>query len=170
MYNFDYGDHGNSPNHVTAIVLNLRMFALADKYLIKPLKTLSANKFEGRAATEWQTPAFASAIAEIYSIIPDYEPRLKNIVLHEANNNRSELLSQSHDFKEFREVMRKHAAFAADVSESLTSDKHTTAKTYRCPSQGEVFTVDVPEGVWFGCPAGCYANQALSWWVNCVVR
>ena len=154
MYNFDYGDHGNSPEHVPAIVLNVRMFALADKYFIEPLKTLSAGKFEARAASEWQTLAFASAIAEVYSIIPDHEPRLKRIVLHEVNKHKSELLNQSHDFKEFRKVMRDNAAFAADVSESLTTDKHTTAKTYKCPDQGEVFSVDVPEGVRFGCPDG----------------
>lgn len=169
MYNFDYGDHGNSPDHVTALVLNVRMFALADKYLIESLKTLSADKFEARAAAEWQTPAFASAIAEVYGIIPDHETRLKRVVLHEVNKHKSELFGQSPDFKKFRKVMRDNAAFAADVAECLTADKHTTAKTYKCPSQREVFSVDVPEGVRFGCPAGCYTDQPLSWWQKYIV-
>ena len=46
MYNLDYGDHDSSPNYIAAIVLNVRMSALADQYLIEPLKTLSADEFD----------------------------------------------------------------------------------------------------------------------------
>lgn len=37
MYKLDYGDYSNSQEHVAAIVLDAKVFVVADKYFIKPL-------------------------------------------------------------------------------------------------------------------------------------
>lgn len=81
LYNFDYGDHGNSQEDAAPIVLDVRMFAIADKFAITPLKKLAAKKFAVRADAEWNTAGFAEAIAEVYDIIPAHEDTLERIVV-----------------------------------------------------------------------------------------
>ena len=129
MYHFDYGDYGNSQEHVAAIVLDVRMFALADKYFIAPLKKLSAEKFSKRSETEWDTASFAVAVAEVYEIVPEHEETLRNIVVRVSKEHAKDLLDDSKGYEEFNKVLREKADFAADISVALSAaTSHTSCR------------------------------------------
>jgi len=76
FYKFDYDDCAG-PDDVEPIIRDVRMFAIADKYFIAPLKTLAAEKFAKRAELEWNTDHFANAIAEVCTIVPEHEDALR---------------------------------------------------------------------------------------------
>ena len=170
LYNIDYGDYGNSQEHVAPIGLDVRMFAFADSYFIEPLKNLSARKFTARAQTNWDTPEFTEAIREVYHIVPEHEDTLKKIVIPLVKKHAGDFFDKSKGFEHFYAVLHDEAEFAAHVSEILAPIGATEAKSYKCPSKGEVFTVAVPAGLRFGCPLDCYTDEPESWWAKYLVK
>ncbi|KAF2482715.1 hypothetical protein BDY17DRAFT_165012 [Neohortaea acidophila] len=66
FYHCDYHtpDHGSSSTG--PLVLEVRIYALADKYFIKALRSLAYSKFKSRLRREWSTPALAGALREVY--------------------------------------------------------------------------------------------------------
>lgn len=67
FYHSDYHAGEYAPSNSTPLVLHVRIYALADKYFIKPLRSLAWSKFKSRIRREWHTPAFAAAVCEVYS-------------------------------------------------------------------------------------------------------
>ena len=101
---FDCGNHGNSQADVEPIVVDVRVFAIAEKYFIEPLKKLAANKSAGRAKQDWRTSAFAIAATEAYESVPEHERTLRQIV-EVAAAYATDLLNKSGPFDDFRRAM-----------------------------------------------------------------
>ncbi|KAK3717653.1 hypothetical protein LTR37_005720 [Vermiconidia calcicola] len=72
---FDYGECANISN----MILDARMYAVADKYFVALLKQLAKKKFESRAKAEWKTVEFADAVAEVFSTVPEGDGEFRRI-------------------------------------------------------------------------------------------
>ena len=174
LYNWDYHDQGNDQQQVSPIVLDVRVFAIADKFFVEPLKQLSADKFAKRAEAEWTMPNFAMAIAEVYDIIPEHEDTLEQMVVRVVKDHAGDLFDETKRYGHFTKVIRERAELAADVSEALATDigqrygVFKNSALYRCPGNGEEFMVRFKEGTHFNnvtCPCASYSST-LSWWAH----
>ncbi|KAK4544760.1 hypothetical protein LTR36_004009 [Oleoguttula mirabilis] len=170
LYNFDYGgDYDNSPDRIAPIMLDIRVFAIADKYLITPLKELAVEVFTERAAAGWGTDEFAAAISEIYSIIPEHEDHMRRIVVRAVQEHATELFSEGPSYASFNSVMRQIADFGADVSQALAR-RSTMVTWYCCPTCSSTFAMGDYEGVGFDCPMRCCSFRTVFWWTDHVVE
>ena len=186
LYHGTYCDPGNSPTDLPSIVLDARMFAIADKYFVKSLKTLIVEKFINHCRDQWNTPSFAQAVAEVYETAPE-DSSLKEVVVTAVQYHVDELLTNMHDYTDFHKALREVPGFGADVLVALAGAKSgVTSKLYfrndndkkrrfygwrfNCPAAGcgATFSLNIPLGttITFGCPSGHYAGNTFSWWAQ----
>ena len=138
------------------IVLDVKMYAIADKTLVEPLKTLAAKKIEERAKVEWNTPAFADAVSEVYDCTPE-DDTLRSIVVSTVIFHQTELLSKiSSENVIFRKVLMD-TELGAELALALASGK------YKCPHCSRIFHASVDEGCGFSCPGRCLAKSVKDW-------
>ncbi|KAK3684450.1 hypothetical protein LTR37_020258 [Vermiconidia calcicola] len=183
LYTGNYGDAGNNASDIPSIVLDVRMYIVADKYFIKSLESAAAIKFSERCSKEWSSPAFAQAVAEVYGSDLESEA-LKAPAVEAIKVNADDLLNQPTRYEDFRKVLRHNGALGEAVSSALTSninelraeqlrrskqDKELRREarcTFKCPRCDAVFTLDVPLGqpCSFNCPREHMSKQDFAWW------
>lgn len=66
FYHSDYHAMDHVSNQTPQLVLDVRIYALADKYFIAPLRILAYSKFKLRLGRDLNKPAFARAVREVY--------------------------------------------------------------------------------------------------------
>ena len=163
-----------------SLLLHIRLFQLADKYLIEPLKSLAVEKFNIRATNEWNTPSFLSALLEVYD--PTFAAAdadlLRLIILENVKLHAKDLFhAAEHDA--FRTAVLQAPEFLLAYSKDLTGDmsgkatlpRVTDVTWYRCPGfmcrrHGAVFGVktSVPERFHMNCPLRCETDRDMEWW------
>lgn len=173
LYHFDHTDSGTK----SALVLDVRVFAIADKYLLEPLKQLAARKFEAHCKAEWQTAAFAEAAAEAYATAPVHDNTLKRTVVATVKAHAVELRSAKPEYEAFRKVISEIAELGADlVFDGAMGESSSTGAAglssssftwYRCPQPFcglEFYRRDgqVPPTAY--CPNGCFHDRPPVWW------
>lgn len=176
LYHFDYSDYGNSSTDCAPIVFDVKMFAIADKYFIQPLKLLASKKFRKRCRKEWQTAAFAEAVAEAYDSSPKDDDTLKRTIIKIIKKNGGEIRRLAATNLELANTFRAIPDLGADVffadhlSEQEQAGKEGVVDWYSCPSSdcqdvGRIFSVYVKCGYTmnFSCPTGCFSQNA-GWW------
>ena len=176
LYNFDYSDYGIAQSDVDAIVLDVRMFAIADKYSIKPLKQLAAKKFAQRCKDEWDTPAFADAVSEAYDTAPEMDDSLERTIITTVKIHAKDIRRRASESSEFKlsKVMRSIPNLGAGLFFTRT-DKPTREEEkmnwYQCPGtscQGQAaffcISKSVSPNAAISCPMRCYPNQNGQWW------
>ncbi|KAI6749659.1 hypothetical protein HG530_015073 [Fusarium avenaceum] len=111
MYHFDY----KTPEDSSSLILNTKVYQIADKYGIKSLKELAAVKF-GRAAETYRgSDDFLTAITLVYTTTPSTDMGLQNSILvttfeiYEVISRRSE----------FYEALKTNPDFANDLTRFL---------------------------------------------------
>ncbi|KAK3676934.1 hypothetical protein LTR78_003139 [Recurvomyces mirabilis] len=119
LYTHKYGDEGNSQSDTSPMSLDIRVFTIADKYFIEPLKVYAASKFQPRTTGEWKSPEFAQAIEELYTAGPPTDRSLRNMVLSVVRDNVDELYGNKDQYAAFHKIISSIGDFAADVAESL---------------------------------------------------
>ncbi|TLD36088.1 Leptomycin B resistance protein pmd1 [Venturia nashicola] len=122
-------------DNVTALVLHVHIYQLADMYDIAELKTVAAGLFEEAAKKDWELPAFPLAVQEIYINPEDDAKTLRKLVVNQANENLEALLKD--DDGEFAQVMTTFGEFGKDLCRASfqgpTSNRnlvHFRCKTY----------------------------------------
>ncbi|KAK4544759.1 hypothetical protein LTR36_004008 [Oleoguttula mirabilis] len=175
LYKRDYDAQsgGSGEEDIASIVLDARVFIIADKYFILKLKDLAAIKLQERAKAEWKSPAFANAISEVYTASPAEDRTLHDIVIETVKEHAVELFQDEEAHASFHAVVDNVGDFAADLLKALGREHSKTAKekkkatTYKCPYCATKFSLDRPppySGSNFSCPC-CrnYINTPL-WW------
>ena len=163
LYNFDYEASGQT--ELAPIVLDVRMFAIADRYFVTPLKQLAATKFAEKAKKEWESVAFADAVAEVYTTIPEGDASLRQIVVHTVKANAKQLLDTTNpSSNEFIKVLRRTPELGAEIlTANAEPEVISKAKTYMCGHCDKVFTIAAESGTLFSCPDGCDAMDHDDW-------
>ncbi|KAK4561415.1 hypothetical protein LTR86_004732 [Recurvomyces mirabilis] len=151
---------------------NVRVFTIADKYFIEPLKVYAASKFQPRATGEWKSPEFAQAIEKLYTAGPPKDRSLRNMVLSVVRDNVDELYGNKDQYAAFHKIISSIGDFAADVAESLATvnilpKNLRQSQAYQCPSCSTEFVVklNAQKGqTSFDCLCHCYNKQTPEWW------
>jgi speckle-type POZ protein len=110
LYGFEYTDGV----HFLEIILNTRMYGLADKYEIPNLKGLATTKFELVARARWNSVEFPLSIKIIYKSTPLSDRDLWDIVTKLAVEH-SMALFENNDT--FLNMENKVVEFVRDVAE-----------------------------------------------------
>lgn len=178
MYHFDYRD--DKDNGPDPLLLHIRLFMLADKYIIEPLQTLATEKFNVRAHADWTTPSFALALTEIFSpcFLASDAALFQHIVLETVKQHAKPLFNDP-AHTAFRTAALQSPeflmAYATDLTQQMgpktTLPPHEQMAWYRCPGYGcqrhrAVFGVDakVPVRFHMNCPLRCEKDRDLEWW------
>jgi len=166
LYNFCYGGYDNKLGHVAPIVLDVRVFAIADKYLIGPLKELAVQKFTQRAEAEWESDDFVAAVTEVYTIIPEHDDALHRVVIVVVKEHAAALFAESRGGN-FEKAMREANGLGHDIAKALAALKEEPGfKKYRCPSCDLNFAVSGAQCSTFACPRGCCGQYSPLWWAR----
>lgn len=163
FYEFDYG---TSQDNECPLVLDLRVHAAAEKYLLPNLKRLAATKFEQRAEKEWQSTDFACAIMEVYGGFVDVDDALRQTIVRIVKDHRWELFDPAKGHESFKTMLIDIPVFGRDVLiASIGSGNFEGWIKYECPSCGTYWGVQ-GNAQYMGCPKGCCRSQPLSWWAS----
>lgn len=152
-------------------MLDVRLFAIADKYFIEPLKHLAAEKFAGRCKDEWPTAAFADAVAEVYNTAPENDNALQSIVVNTVKEHDKEIRETSANHQELNTVMRQIPDFGADLFFSgavkSSRDEDDSVTWYNCPNNCASRRFCVAKGTspitLVSCRMRCCCDT-LEWW------
>jgi hypothetical protein len=184
FYHFDYDDEnrGDTP----AILLNLKIFMLADKYMVEPLKTLAKDKFTRRAQMDWDKDFFAQAITVVYDMENKRDAQgLKDVILQIVAEHASELLVEGIG-SSFREKVLATPSFLLDYTTKVTKiipppvvlsvssgDAWFKCSQPQCSSKNALFKIKAEEdGLYESilCPGNCFKDDYyvrahnLDWW------
>jgi hypothetical protein len=114
---------------------NIRVYVLADKYHIDPLKHLAKKKFRDWAQIHWSDNVFPGAVREILETVPEHDPALREIV-DELIAQHAECLVLREEFQGLIEdysnigtkVMLQILKQKADMSSELEKAKKAISK------------------------------------------
>lgn len=79
---------------------SLRVYAIADKYLVLPLKELARIRFTKWAAHHWSSPRFLSAVREIFDGETGNYAELQEAVIAPLVRHADELLFNNHNYND----------------------------------------------------------------------
>lgn len=161
FYEFDYA---TSQDPEQALILNLRVYAAAEKYLLPSLKRLAMTKFEQRAEKEWRSDGFAGAIVEAYDRLLDVDDALRQKIARIVNDHRSELFDATKGNEMFKYMAVEIPMFGRDVlMASCGSGNADGWAKYKCPTCGTYWSIQ-GRVQYLGCPKGCNPHYSSSWW------
>lgn len=146
LYKCDYTDDGKE---VSAVVFNVRVFAIAEKYFVKGLLTLAASKFRSAAHKLWEEDAFGDAISEMYTITVDADYRLRGELFGVVVKHAKALFDENGMYEHFRLIAADTASFAMEAAQTFTDFMvDQDDKLYACPRNGckAVFKANFTKG------------------------
>lgn len=122
FYNVDYDYHIKDLTQVrlSGTIYNLRMYAIADKYMVLPLKQLALKRFELRCTYGWTLGQFVEAIEEVYSTPMVHERNREQVIVNCVKSHMSIMQhpETSPEHKEFHSLLRE-TELGADVAIAL---------------------------------------------------
>ena len=127
FYSFGYSEQPKGPALISPALFHVRVFALAEKYVLQHLKTAAARKFQEAVERDWNTYGFAEAIVEAYKNTTDTQRQLRDPIIDVVQKQDTLFASGKLD-DHFKTMTARTPAFAADV---LTRMADT--KLYHCP-------------------------------------
>jgi hypothetical protein len=95
----------------SALLLNTKVYVMAEKYDIRDLKILAANKFEAALPNEWNSHSMTTSIKIMYEETPVQDILLKNIALKGAGDHIRDLLRR----KEFVNLCKERSDLCFDL-------------------------------------------------------
>ncbi|CAK1364372.1 unnamed protein product [Cercospora beticola] len=136
-----------------AMVFQVRVHTIANKYGLSKLSALAESKFLSIAKGSWASSGFATAIEEMYTVTPGTKKELQYIAIKIAVEYADILLGD--EWSSFARLSRRLPAFAFDLSRELmarkakkteSAEKKTTEKhekrTEKKPKSTEARTED----------------------------
>lgn len=92
---------------------SLHVYAIADKYLIYPLKDAARGRFAKWASVHWSTPSFIAAVREIFDNETGNYSELKEVVLAPMVQHADSLLSDQNE--EMGSFLRDYSDVGVEV-------------------------------------------------------
>lgn len=110
------GEATNLPTDITGpkspdLVLHVKVYALAEKYDIPPLKALSLEKFQEAVQQEWNSDHFLDAAREAYTSTIQEDEGMRNAVVKVLHTHREPLL----DTDTVQEFLQELPSLAYDL-------------------------------------------------------
>jgi hypothetical protein len=107
-----YWDSADKADHPLSLFVSLRVYLMADRYGVPPLKLLALDRFYRTAECFWMSfEDFPSVVDEIYTSTPDTDIAMREIVCRLVANDYWNKDAQ----ERMSPIMRKHGDFAVGV-------------------------------------------------------
>ena len=178
FYHFDYDDEGHGD--LSPMVLNIKLFAMAQFYLADSLKTLAKDKLVTRVATQWEHSSFADAIKLAFSMTDDHTSVIRDILAGAVWDHAKTLFNHKWEgHEEFARVAMGVPRLLLDYAKKIPKDTNGPAHNpanvdwYRCPGTyckqyNTIFAISqhVPDGFRISCPLRCTYNKNKEFWRN----
>lgn len=148
MYEFEYD---NADYEISPVLLNAKVYELAERYAVVALKTYAAKKFENALESGWNSDDFPRTINEIYTYIPATARDLGKHLVAISHQNIAKL-SKNKDFQHTLETVTGFAALLVSFFVGKT-DTDSQLRTYQCYCGHEWRMHSVPSQYYY-CP-GC---------------
>ena len=147
LYTFDYGyDEAMQTVELSPVAFDVHINVIADKYDIPALVELAETKFAKHAKTDWQTPGFADAIHDVYTMALDRNGSLRRTVIDVCLEH-STMLYNGELGTEFRQVAESVPSFTSAFAESmvlrLKADDEATEPEMQCFNCDCTFTTTI---------------------------
>ncbi|PKX97833.1 uncharacterized protein P174DRAFT_502313 [Aspergillus novofumigatus IBT 16806] len=105
-------------SHMSALQLHARLFAMADKYNMKDLCALSAEKYSSRLEKDFNIIEFLESSPDVYHLTAPQVQTLRNLVLHFARKNLENALHHSLHSKIYDDITCEVPTFTKDLLNS----------------------------------------------------
>lgn len=171
LYNFEYVEFAKERSGLDKLIMDVKMYIIADKYFVASLREAATKNFETHAGAIWNTQAFFDTVRHVYNhFADDYGTNsLKQTIIKIVKEHKAELFSTTNGYSCFLAVLGASSGFGKDVAVALASSS-PSGKNYRCPSCRIIFGVDAGVKVWC-CPnEACDFNTEAENWVEHEVR
>jgi hypothetical protein len=144
MYGFDYDSSGSEHSRASPMLFNVKVYQIADKYVVPQLKLKAKEKFETIVQTCWKMDDFPVAIAEAYKCTLKTDRDLREPLVKTSMEHIDELLKH----EAFVDVLDNTIGFASDLARILAETKVVNPKTkeYRCSNCSAKWMVDTSTG------------------------
>ncbi|KAI8626743.1 BTB/POZ domain-containing protein [Xylariaceae sp. FL1651] len=131
MYTGEYSEDphpGLSALDDDILTKHVRVYALADMFLMENLQKHALKKFESTIREQWVHEEFPNCVREIYESTPENNRGLRDIVLNTTREHLSELWEKT----DFKGLVSNGGDFVVDLIGSLVTSKRTfpTTKTF----------------------------------------
>lgn len=101
-YLFKYPEREDDPS---PMLRDIRIYIIADKYLVQPLKELAVQSFQKRAESGWASQDFADAAGKVYEIPYKLSRDLHKIVINMVMRHLELVVDIGANGKAFQQVM-----------------------------------------------------------------
>lgn len=114
-----------SPQEVSlsALLNNVLVYALAEKYDIQPLKGFAYQKFQNRAAYKWDAEDIITVLQQVYAATPANDTLLRGAI-HQVCDRYADCLMI---IQEFVAMVKKDGALACEMMNSVYDAKEKQA-------------------------------------------
>ncbi|KAJ9194390.1 hypothetical protein DTO164E3_5368 [Paecilomyces variotii] len=124
MYGFNYNNSGSEHGRVSPMLLNVKVYQVADKYDIPKLKAQAKENFTVAINKCWEMDDFPTAIEDAYSTTTSADRGLRDPLVSLSLEHIDILL----DNEDFKQALRNTLGFAADLVQ-----RNAKGKLYLCP-------------------------------------
>ncbi|KUL81280.1 hypothetical protein ZTR_10828, partial [Talaromyces verruculosus] len=112
MYGFDYDSSGSEHSRASPMLFNVKVYQIADKFVVPQLKQKAKEKFETIVQTCWKMDDFPVAIAEAYTCTPKTDRGLREPLVKISMDHMDELLKKD----AFVDVLENTIGFSSDLA------------------------------------------------------
>lgn len=144
MYEGEYDSSKGRDGPTSPMILNVRVYRVADKYGVRALKELSKEKFEYSTSTCWDMDDFPHVITDVYETSECKD--LRDTVAIISQQHIKALLKKNN----FYRVLEETSGFAADLVQ-LMAEGHPTRAKYQCPSCSATWKAELCSGCSYCC-------------------
>ena len=147
-------EHEISPNNNSTektityeqMIIHVRVYSLAEKYIIEGLTTLATSKFQAVIGTRWPLPQFPAIVREIFTSTPPTDKELRDVAVKKCARYVGDLLKKEEtvakindkaenqlDLPEhdtWKQVMDDIGAFSTRVLVSVVKKSPTIASSF----------------------------------------
>jgi hypothetical protein len=113
LYSLDYDDHRQDETAVEEppLVVNAKVYIIADKYNIQSLKEWAVTKYNELLPVTWNNTSFAESARIILENTLESDFMLREVIIRKASDHAKVLLDRG----EFVALLQSHGHFAAEV-------------------------------------------------------
>ncbi len=169
LYTSNYSSNVDDSN--ASPTFDVRVFAVAEKYLVKPLMKIAARKFMDASHAKWDEGGFVDAMTVWRDSISDPGNVIGSCIVWLIHLHRDQLFKDHKNKSEFRRLLDRTPWLAAKVAHEFfkTIKDYESMKTYKCPQSYCVatFQASMREGKTstYDCAScrGVFSKSVLEW-------
>lgn len=99
-FDLDVDNEIRDPN----LIIHAKVYALGEQYAVEGLKATALEKFAAEVKVHWATEDFLQAVEQVYSLTPEHDRNLRDVVRNTFYEHRRELMDRENVKRYLRDV------------------------------------------------------------------